>query len=129
MHPTEWVGTSSVFYSSADSIKTKFSLHERITPQMIVVGNDVWIGEKVMIKQGVTIGHGAVIGMGSVVTKNVEPYSIVGGNPAREIRKRFDDRTIKRLLEIEWWNFSEDKLRKIACYFTDVQQFLQKIDT
>ncbi len=127
-HPTDWVATSSVFYSGVDSIKTKFSLHERPAPKKIIIGNDVWIGEKAIIKQGVIIGHGAVIGMGSIVTKNVEPYSIVGGNPAREIRKRFDEQTIKRLLEIEWWNFSENKLRNVAYYFTDIQQFLQKID-
>lgn len=75
-----------------------------------IVGNDVWIGAGATVMPGVTIGHGAVIGACSVVTSDVEPYSIVGGNPARLIRKRFDERTIARLLEICWWNWPVEKV-------------------
>ncbi|WP_419800983.1 CatB-related O-acetyltransferase [Mucilaginibacter sp.] len=76
----------------------------------IVIGNDVWIGYKATIMSGVCVGDGAIIGSRSVVTKDVEPYSIVGGNPARLIRKRFDEAKIKKLLEIKWWNWDVEKI-------------------
>lgn len=77
-----------------------------------VVGNDVWIGYNAVIMPGVTIGDGAVIASCSVVAKDVEPYSIVGGNPAREIRKRFSDAQIQALLEIKWWDWSAEKITR-----------------
>ena len=76
----------------------------------IVIGNDVWIGNSATIMQGVHIGDGAIIGTNALVTKNVEPYNIVGGNPARPIRKRFDDETIHFLLELAWWNWPIEKI-------------------
>ena len=69
-----------------------------------IIGNDVWLGYKSSILPGIHIGDGAIIGAFSVVTKNVEPYSIVGGNPANEIRKRFSKSDIKKLLKISWWD-------------------------
>jgi len=75
-----------------------------------VVGNDVWIGYDATIMPGVEIGDGAIIAAKSVVTKNVAPYAIVGGNPAVEIRKRFPEEKIKKLLEISWWNWSIEKI-------------------
>ncbi|HMQ62264.1 MAG TPA: CatB-related O-acetyltransferase [Flavilitoribacter sp.] len=78
----------------------------------IVIGNDVWIGYKAVIMAGVKIGDGAIIGSHSLITRDVEPYSIVGGNPARLIRKRFADRDIDRLLQIRWWDWSADKLTR-----------------
>ena len=75
-----------------------------------VIGNDVWIGNSVTIMQGVTIGHGAIIGTNALVTKNVEPYTIVGGNPATVIRKRFDDEKIDFLLKLAWWDWSIEKI-------------------
>ncbi len=71
----------------------------------MVIGNDVWIGLDATIMPGVTIGDGAIIGAKSVVTHDVEPYTIVAGNPARMVKKRFDGETIKRLLKIQWWNW------------------------
>ncbi len=71
----------------------------------MVIGNDVWIGLDAILMPGVTIGDGAIIGAKSVVTHDVEPYTIVAGNPARMVKKRFDDETIKRLLKIQWWNW------------------------
>lgn len=76
----------------------------------IVIGNDVWIGAKAIITRGVTIGDGAVIGAGAVVTKDVEPYTIVGGNPAKPIRKRFSDDIIERLIKVQWWDYGPDIL-------------------
>lgn len=76
----------------------------------IIVGNDVWIGYEAVILAGVTIGDGAIIGTRAVVTKDVPPYTIVGGVPAKPIRKRFDDETIARLLKLKWWDWSEEKI-------------------
>jgi virginiamycin A acetyltransferase len=78
----------------------------------IVVGNDVWIGYEAVILSGVTIGDGAIIGSRAVVTKNVEPYTIVGGVPAKPIRKRFDEETIRNLEDICWWNCDENRIRQ-----------------
>jgi virginiamycin A acetyltransferase len=75
-----------------------------------VIGNDVWIGNGVTFMQGITVGDGAIIGTNSLVTKNVEPYTIVGGNPAKPIRKRFDDETIAFLLQLAWWNWPIEKI-------------------
>ena len=77
-----------------------------------VIGNDVWIGYGATIMPGVSVGDGAIIATKSVVTKDVEPYSIVGGNPAKEIRKRFTEREIEELLEIRWWNWPIDKITR-----------------
>jgi len=79
-----------------------------------VIGNDVWIGANVTILGGVTIGDGAVIGAGSVVTKDVKPYSIVVGNPAKFIKFRFPEKYIKKIHELKWWDWSEEKIRKLV---------------
>lgn len=77
-----------------------------------VVGNDVWIGQNVTVMPGVRIGDGAIVAAGSVVTKDVPPYTIVGGNPARVIKKRFDDGLIAYLLELKWWDWPPEKIFK-----------------
>lgn len=77
-----------------------------------VIGNDVWIGYGTTIMPGVTIGDGAIIGTRAVVTKDIAPYEIVGGNPARLIRRRFDDETIDFLLRLQWWNWPVQKIRE-----------------
>lgn len=80
----------------------------------IIIGNDVWIGYEAVIMSGVTIGDGAIIGARSVVTKDIPPYTIVGGVPARQIRRRFSEETIAALLELKWWNWPREKIaRKI----------------
>ena len=76
----------------------------------IIIGNDVWIGYEAVILSGVTIGDGAVIGCRAVVTKDIPPYTIVGGVPAKPIRKRFDEETIKELQKIKWWDWTEEKI-------------------
>lgn len=76
----------------------------------IIIGNDVWIGYDAIILSGVTIGDGAIIGSRAVVTKDVPPYTIVGGVPAKAIRKRFDEKTIKSLLNLKWWDWPEERI-------------------
>lgn len=78
----------------------------------VTIGNDVWIGQGAHILPGVIIGDGAVIGARAVVARDVEPYAIVAGNPARLLRKRFDEETIRKLLEIKWWDWPAEKIRK-----------------
>ncbi len=82
----------------------------------IVIGNDVWIGYEAVILSGVTIGDGSIIGTRAVVTKDVPPYAIVGGIPAKIIRKRFSDDVVARLLKLQWWNWPTDKIAKAIPY-------------
>lgn len=85
----------------------------------IVIGNDVWIGYESVIMSGVRIGDGAIIGTRSIVTKDVEPYTIVAGSPAKPIRKRFDDDVIKRLQKIKWWDMPYEKIKKLLPFITN----------
>jgi acetyltransferase-like isoleucine patch superfamily enzyme len=124
-HPIEFVSTSPVFLSHKDSVKTKLARHHYSVESMTTIGNDVWLCERAMIKTGVIIGHGAVVGMGSIVTKDVQPYAIVAGIPAKLIRMRFDDETIKTLLDYQWWGLPDDRLRDVAKYFNDISSFLK----
>ena len=85
----------------------------------ILIGNDVWIGYEAVIMAGVHIGDGAIIAARAVVTKDVPPYTIVGGTPAKEIRKRFDDATIQRLLSLKWWDWPVNKIRQCLPYIAE----------
>ncbi len=85
----------------------------------INIGNDVWIGYNATIMAGVNIGDGAIIAANSIVTKDVEPYTIVGGNPAKKIRKRFSEDIIAKLLKLKWWNWNIDKITKNIQNLTD----------
>ena len=85
----------------------------------ITIGNDVWIGHNATIMAGVKIGDGAIIATNSTVVKDVEPYSIVGGNPAKEIKKRFPDKTIDKLLKLKWWDWSIEKITENIHNLTD----------
>ena len=124
-HPTNWVSTSPVFYNVRSILRTNFAKNELDAFKQTEIGNDVWIGTHCMIKSGVKIADGAIIGMGSVVTKDVGPYEIWAGNPAKLIRKRFDDETISALLETKWWDCCDDELYKIADKFNDVDEFIK----
>lgn len=126
-HPMEWVSTSPVFQAGRGSVLKKYSGHAFEDGKKTTIGHDVWIGEKALIKQGIIIGTGAVVGMGSVVTKDVEPYIIVAGCPAKAIRKRFDDRIIEKLLRIRWWEFSDEDLYKFAEHATDPEKFICEV--
>jgi len=91
----------------------------------IVIGNDVWIGFEAVIMAGVTIGDGAIIGSRAVVTKDVEPYSIVGGMPAKLIRKRFPEEQIQQLLKLKWWDWSEEKIKQNIQKLTDSSRVME----
>lgn len=109
-HRNDWIGTFPFFWMP-DVPAFAGAQNGYLPAGDTVIGNDVWIGSEAIIMPGVTIGDGAVIGTRSLVTRNVEPYAIVGGNPARVIRKRFDEDLIILLLEMEWWAWSDDQLR------------------
>lgn len=122
-HPTSYLSTSPIFYSkkywkdhsfmnefytnSKKSIIEADNNIKNVTPsfEKITIGNDVWIGEGVFIRKGVTIGDGAIIASHAVVTKDVKPYEVVGGVPAKHIKMRFDINIINELLKIQWWNY------------------------
>jgi len=125
-HPMHFVSTSPVFLSHKDSIKTKFARHNYLPMLKTVIGHDVWIGEGAFVKAGVCIGTGAVVGMGAVVTKDVPPYAIVAGSPARVIRKRFSDELIQSLLATAWWDKSDAELKLLGSYITDPEKFIKK---
>jgi len=127
-HPTDFVSTNPVFFSTLKQCGTSFAekncFEER---KKIFIGHDVWIGARVFIRDGVKIGNGAIIGAGAVVVKDIPDYAIVGGVPAKIIRFRFSDEIIHELLNINWWNWSEDKLRKAQIYFVrkDIYSFIE----
>ena len=94
----------------------------------VIIGNDVWIGANAIILSGVTIGDGAVIAAGAVVTKDVEPYEIVGGNPAKCIRKRFNEYTVEKLLKIKWWEWDHSKIEDNYELFLNPSEFVKILD-
>lgn len=95
----------------------------------VIIGNDVWIGENVTIMSGITIGDGAVIANNSHVIKNIEPYSLVGGNPSKFIKYRFTQEQIEKLLEIKWWYWDDEKINKfipLLCN-TNIDEFIKSV--
>ena len=127
-HPMEWVSTSPVFQNVKHSgPKKKFANFDFEGVRRTFVGNDVWIGKRVIIKAGIKIGDGAVIGAGSVVTKDVPPYAVVAGVPAKVIKYRFDEKTISDLLESEWWDLSDEHLQKHAHLIKQPEAFIKHI--
>ncbi|MFW5426805.1 MAG: CatB-related O-acetyltransferase [Methylophagaceae bacterium] len=113
-HPIDWVSTSE-------------HASRRFTPycEPLKIGHDVWIGHDAVIMAGLSIGHGAVIGCNAIVTKDVAPYQIVAGNPAKKIRFRFSDVVIEQLLASRWWDYDIEQLRSID--FEDVDNFHKNV--
>lgn len=122
-HRPDWVSTYplNIMYPEFNHIKG-----HPTTKGSVIIGSDVWIGRQALIMSGVTIGDGAIIAANAVVVKNVEPYSIVGGNPAKHIRYRFSGDEIAELLRIQWWNWPDEEVRKLTASFmsTDVSSIV-----
>ena len=106
-HKPDWITTYP--FSTRLAQFNSFGPHQA-DGRPVVIGNDVWIGDNVVIMSGVVVGDGACIGAHSVVRSNVEPYTIIRGNPARPVKKRFTDEQINMLLEMKWWDWSFDKI-------------------
>jgi len=111
-HPTDYLSTHPLFFEVSYIMdlpsltdKPNFNSHKEVN-----IGSDVWIGANCYIKDGVTIGDGAIIGAGAIVTKDIPPYSIAVGMPARVIKKRFDEETIEKLIKLAWWNWDISKI-------------------
>ena len=128
LHPTNMVSTSPVFLKGKSAVGFNFGSIDFSPSETVIIGNDVWIGSGVFVKAGVKIGSGAVIGANAVVTHDVEPYSIVAGVPAKEIRKRFDNETIERLLELGWWDWPAERISQFAHYFDNPKALFEAIE-
>ncbi len=135
-HPTNWLGTSPFQYSpqhfgwSRDAnqppdLKERAGQPHDFRGTAPKIGNDVWVGFGVTIMRGVTVGDGAILAASAVVTKDVPPYAIVGGVPAKVIRYRFDDETVARLRELRWWRFTPNQLAGVP--FNDITAAIDEI--
>jgi len=113
-HRTDWITTYPFGHLHKDVFTTFNGEGCPKTNGDIIIGNDVWIGDNATIMSGITVGDGAVIACNSHVVKNVEPYSIVGGNPAKLIKYRFTPKQIKQLLKIKWWDWDDEKINKVV---------------
>jgi acetyltransferase-like isoleucine patch superfamily enzyme len=138
-HPVkDYVSTHPAFYSRLKQNGTtyakaqmfdEFLFADKMNRFPVIIGNDVWIGQGATIVGGITIGDGAIILANATVTKDVPPYAIVGGIPAKLIKYRFDIYTIDILLKVKWWNNSEEWIRNHAESFLDINVFLQEIES
>lgn len=127
IHPTNGVSTSAMFYSTSRVNESTLSDKNKIeeTPHT-QIGNDVFIGANVTVIDGARIGDGAVVGAGAVVVKDIPPYAIAVGVPAKVVKYRFDEPTVKALLEKQWWNGTEEDLKEVERYFWDIETFLKQ---
>ncbi len=112
-HPTDRVTTSPVFYSTRRQAGVSFAEDDQFLERRpVCIGSDVWLGAGVFVRDGVSIGHGAIVGAGAVVTADVAPYTIVGGVPARQIRARCSAEMAGKLVDLAWWDWSVERLKK-----------------
>lgn len=129
-HRPDWITTSSQLWGPvSDHIANMhMDMGHPACKGDIIIENDVWIGAKVTIMSGVKIGNGAVVGACSVVTKDIPPYAIVAGNPARIVKYRFTESQIKDLLQIEWWNWDEQRIKEngLLLWSNGIQEFIDK---
>ena len=126
-HPTHLVSTHPSLYAQNPCVKKSFNYNEEIEELgEVEIGNDVWIGSNVLILADIKIGDGSIIASGAIVTRDVEPYSIVGGIPAKVIKKRFKENEIEFLKKIDWWNKSEEWLIQNANHFDNLSGWIEK---
>ncbi len=130
-HPVSFASVHPAFYSVTQVPsyvkQSKFEEFKYINSEKkisVKIGNDVWIGARAMILEGVTIGDGVVVAAGAIVTRDIPPYAIVGGVPAKIIRYRFDEKTIQELLQMKWWEKEETWIKNIADDFDDIKKLL-----
>lgn len=123
----DWVATGHFHVEEGELVALREAVH---SAGPVVIGNDVFIGFEAVIGSGVTIGDGAVVAPRSMVVKSIEPYSVVGGNPARHIRYRFNEQTRLALLRIKWWSWSEEKVaeHKDQIHSANVAGFIARHD-
>lgn len=127
-HPLDWVSTSPVFYNVRGGTGNHLGNLEIEPIKRTIIGNDVWIGNRVTIIQGVTIGTGAVIGAGAIVTKDVPPYAVVAGCPAKVIKYRFNSEIINKLLKSEWWELDDAILKTRSRLISNPEKFLKQLE-
>lgn len=125
LHPSGGVSSSAMFYSTSKLNGMTLSKDNKYEERrQTVIGNDVYIGANTFVLDGVHISDGAVVGAGAVVTKDIPPYAVAVGVPARVVKYRFDEKTIEALLEKQWWNGTEEELKKVERNFWDVERFI-----
>lgn len=123
-HKLDSISSSPYFYSEDKGWVSQDQSPKQLP---VIIGHDVLISANAVIMAGVTVGHGAVIGAGSVVTKNVEPYSIVGGVPAKTIRMRFELEVIKSLIDSQWWELDFNKIKDLEMLFNFPLEFVKNL--
>lgn len=123
-HNLHTISTSPFFYKKSKGWVEKDNLQNR---NPVIIENDVLISSNVLILEGVKIGNGSVVAAGSVVNKDVPPYSVVGGIPAKVIRYRFDEKTINKLITSEWWTYDSEKIKELKKDFDNPNDFLEKL--
>lgn len=137
-HSLQYMSTSPIFTQKINALQEcwidKNIFEHKSTDERVYIANDVWVGSHVLINGGVHIGDGAVIGAGAVVVKDVPPYAIVGGVPARIIRYRFSPEVIEKLLDLKWWNYNANILKENIDFFQkenitvdDVEEFIKRM--
>jgi acetyltransferase-like isoleucine patch superfamily enzyme len=128
-HPLDWLSTSSVQYNAKlifPDYADRFTQKPISRPDSTHIGNDVWIGSLALIKRGISISDGSIVAGGAVVVKDVPPYSIVGGVPAKVLRSRFPEHLVERLQKLAWWDLPEDDLRDIN--FDDIDTAIKELE-